>query len=74
VRRDDGYDTRSRTHKGEDAVTSRRAAQVALETEQVGERHRDYKVARVNFARSHDAHPAIAGAGTAQAYHVASSA
>jgi hypothetical protein len=32
-RRDDAYDTRSRTHKGEDAVTSGRAAQIALETE-----------------------------------------
>jgi hypothetical protein len=54
VHGDDPDDAGARADQGEDPVAGHRAAQVALEAEQVGQRHGDHQVSRVNPAHVHE--------------------
>jgi hypothetical protein len=57
VQGNEPHDAGARPHQGEDPVAGRRAAQVPLEAEQVGQRHGDHQVSRVSLAQSHGAAP-----------------
>jgi len=53
VRRYDPQDAGARSHQGEDPVAGHGAAQLSLEAEQVGQRHGDQQVGRVDLAHPH---------------------